>query len=174
MHRTRLFAATLCLALSACATTSQVERRACQAGDAYTQGYKDAANGLPSAQLAQDQTRCAAQGIAIDANAYAQGRQAAMRDICPHANGLPEGAGCPNSMPLIDPISADSKIIDQRYAMDKANAEVRRLQTALDAAEGERRAELAPLLRDAQLHAWWAKETLDRMEWLIRRPGIAF
>ena len=162
----------LALSLSACAT-SLVEHRACPAGDSYVQGYKDAANGLFASQFEQDAQACAAHGVALDAAAYTAGRTRAMQEICPKQNA-PEGSGCRNSMPMIDPISADSKLIDQRYAVDKAYAEVTRLQAAIDASQPEQRAALSIQMRDAQLRHWWARETLDRMEWLVRRPGIAF
>ncbi|WP_341676310.1 hypothetical protein [Niveibacterium sp. SC-1] len=169
MSRTRLFAAALCLLLGACASTPQVANRECPAIEAYVQGYRDAASGLASAQLAHDQTVCAARGAVIDADAYALGRQAAIQDVCPqYVKGMPDGAGCPNSMPQIDPISASGKILDQRYTVDKAAAEVRRLQAAVDASQGEQHAELALQLRDAQLRHWWARDTLDRMYWLLQ------
>jgi len=78
--------------LGGCATQIMSEKE-CLAGDWYGAGLEDGAAGLLDDALDERAARCTKFGVAVDAQAYAAGRDAALARLCTDEGGYGFGRG---------------------------------------------------------------------------------
>ncbi|MGB5338973.1 MAG: DUF2799 domain-containing protein [Gammaproteobacteria bacterium] len=132
----------LAVMVSGCA--SSLSRDECNAVDWRTIGYEDGVNGRPEARISEHRKACARHGVALELDAYRDGRAEGILGYCQPGNGYRQGrtgkqyAGvCPRELEpdFLDAYSHGRELYDLRANVQRIERKLRKKHARLDAIE---------------------------------------